>query len=311
MEAFDTCGTSGDIIFPEDEQFNISERVHITATDVQIEWRGEWLMSDNLSYWRSNSYPITFQNHRAGIVFSGSGIRINGHGTGGINGNGDTWYSAEAGETQEGRPMPFVLWNVSDVSVEDFYINQSPLWALNIMNGTDLIFRNLVCNATSSEAPSGYNWVQNTDGFDTMDVRNVTLTNFVYQGGDDCIAIKPRSYDVIIQNVTCNGGNGVAIGSVGQYEEDNSVDNVIIDTVKIVSSNVRARFTAYIKTWMGALVPQDSYESAGEPRGGGWGNVTNVVFSNFDIDGASVAPLIDQNSGDNGSYSGTSKMQLQ
>lgn len=66
-----------------------------------------------------------------------------------------------------------------------------------------------------------------------MDVRNVTLTNFVYQGGDDCIAIKPRSYDVTIQNVTCNGGNGVAIGSVGQYEEDNSVDNVIIDTVKV------------------------------------------------------------------------------
>lgn len=61
---------------------------------------------------------------------------------------------------------------------------------------------------------------------------------------------------------------------------------------------------------MGALVPQDSYESAGEPRGGGWGNVTNVVFSNFDIDGASVAPLINQNSGDNGSYSGTSKMQV-
>lgn len=62
-------------------------------------------MSDNLSYWRSNSYPIAFQNHRAGIIFSGSGIRINGYGTGGVNGNGDTWYSAEAGETQEGRPM--------------------------------------------------------------------------------------------------------------------------------------------------------------------------------------------------------------
>lgn len=45
MEAFDTCGTSGDIIFPEDEQFNMSERVHITATDVQIEWKGEWLVS--------------------------------------------------------------------------------------------------------------------------------------------------------------------------------------------------------------------------------------------------------------------------
>jgi galacturan 1,4-alpha-galacturonidase len=28
--------------------------------------------------------------------------------------------------------------------------------------------------------------------------------------------------------------------------------------------------SAYIKTWMGGLVPQSSYESAGLPRGGGW-----------------------------------------
>lgn len=34
-----------------------------------------------------------------------------------------------------------------------------------------------------------------------MDAYNVRLTNFVYQGGDDAIAIKPRSYNIFIQNV--------------------------------------------------------------------------------------------------------------
>lgn len=34
-----------------------------------------------------------------------------------------------------------------------------------------------------------------------MDAHNISLTNFVYQGGDDAIAIKPRSYNIFIQNV--------------------------------------------------------------------------------------------------------------
>jgi hypothetical protein len=69
---------------------------------------------------------------------------------------------------------------------------------------------------------------------DTMDVNNVELTNLVYQGGDDCIAIKPRSYNVRVSNVTCVGGNGIAIGSLGQYPEDSSVENVIVDNVKVL-----------------------------------------------------------------------------
>lgn len=74
-----------------------------------------------------------------------------------------------------------------------------------------------------------------------MDATNIQLTNFVYQGGDDCIAIKPRSYNIDIQNVTCRGGNGIAIGSLGQYLEDSSVANIRVDKV-----NVRDCFPATI-----------------------------------------------------------------
>lgn len=66
-----------------------------------------------------------------------------------------------------------------------------------------------------------------------MDANNITLEYFVYQGGDDCIAIKPRSYNINIRNVTCRGGNGIAIGSLGQYLEDSSVENVSISDVKV------------------------------------------------------------------------------
>lgn len=143
-----------------------------------------------------------------------------------------------------------------------------------------------------------------------MDVENVQLTNLVYQGGDDCIAIKPRSYNVDIRNVTCRGGNGIAIGSLGQYLEDSSVANILVDGVKIIRYNEDMHNSAYIKTWVGALVPQSSYESAGLPRGGGWGSIRNVLFSNFEIDRASSGPAISQDSGDNGSYPGTSLMSI-
>ncbi|KKY17380.1 hypothetical protein UCRPC4_g05624 [Phaeomoniella chlamydospora] len=105
------------------------------------------------------------------------------------------------------------------------------------MNGTDMYFKDITCNATATKAPYGENWVQNTDGFDTMDANNIVLENFYYQGGDDCIALKPRSYNVKVSNVTCHGGNGIAIGSLGQYLEDSSVENVIVDSVNIIRYN--------------------------------------------------------------------------
>ncbi|KAK6810570.1 hypothetical protein RU639_013636 [Aspergillus parasiticus] len=79
--------------------------------------------------------------------------------------------------------MPFVFWNVSDIHVDNFYVKDPQLWALNTMNGTNMQFNNINCNATAIDAPYGENWVQNTDGFDTMDARNIRLTNFTTDNG--------------------------------------------------------------------------------------------------------------------------------
>ncbi|KAE8337603.1 pectin lyase fold/virulence factor [Aspergillus arachidicola] len=248
-------GNGGIIVFPENQSYWIASRLNPILSDVTIEWPGERRdfspqFSDDLDYWRNHSYPVAFQNHAAGFVITGRNITIDGYGT------------EEAGKTQPGRPMPFVFWNVSNIHVDNFYFN------------------NINCNVTAIDAPYGANWVQNTDGFDTMNARNIRLTNFVYQGGDHCVTIKPRSYDVDIHNVTCRGG---------------------------MASPPAA---AYIKTCIGVPTPQDSYESAGLPRGGGWGNVSNIIFSKFEVQGANTGPMIYQNEGNNGSYAGTSLMTV-
>lgn len=81
------------------------------------------------------------------------------------------------------------------------------------MNGTNMSFDDIYNNATAVNAPYGANWVQNTDGFDTMDANNIRLTNMVYQGGDDCIAIKSRSYNIFVQNVCIHAA---AVGYCGE-----------------------------------------------------------------------------------------------
>ena len=50
------------------------------------------------------------------------------------------------------------------------------------------------------------------------------------------------------------------------------------------------------------------YESDYLPRGGGWGNVRNLLFTNFDVRGAKNGGVVTQNSGDNGTAAGTSNM---
>ncbi|KAI5243005.1 pectin lyase-like protein [Aureobasidium subglaciale] len=317
LKAFSKCGNGGDITFPEGQNYYIASKLNPMVNDVNINWQGIWTFSPDIEYWRRNSstYPIAFQSHAASFILTGDHIRINGYGTGGIHGNGDVWYTAEAGHTVPGRPMPFVFWNVSDVTVKKFFIIDPPLWSFNIMNGTNMWVDELYCNATATQANASQNWVQNTDGFDTMDSKNIRLTNFVYQGGDDCIAIKPRSSNIFVQNATCRGGNGMAIGSLGQYLEDNTVENVVVDDVKIMRWNEDMHGSVLIKTWVGALVPQNPsangyYENAGQPRGGGWGSVRNVIFSNFHVEGADAGPTIDQGSGNNGSYAGTSLMDV-
>lgn len=56
--------------------------------------------------------------------------------------------------------------------------------------------------------------------------------------------------------ITCHGGNGIAIGSLGQYLEDSSVINVVVKDANILTYNDDMENGAYIKTWVGALVPQ-------------------------------------------------------
>ncbi|KAH2529980.1 hypothetical protein KXW40_007702 [Aspergillus fumigatus] len=226
LRAFNECGNGGTIIFPEDQSYWIGARLNPVLNDVSVQWRGKWTFSDNFDYWRNNSFPVAFQNHRAGFLLVDSTSPLM-----------DTVPEASMATAIRDIPQKRASHNLdrcrssfgtSMKLMSGTFVKDPPLWSLNIINGTNMRFNSIYCNATSVDAPYGHNWFA-----DTMDAVNIQPTNFVYQGGDDCIAIKPRSYNIDIEDVTCVGGNGIAIGSLDQYLEDSNVENVRVDKLNV------------------------------------------------------------------------------
>jgi galacturan 1,4-alpha-galacturonidase len=90
--------------------------------------------------------------------------------------------------------------------------------------------------------------------------------NMVYQGGDDCLALKPNSSMIIAKNVTCYGGTGIAFGSIGQYKGQlDYIKDVYMENISLYPSRQHQQKNGlYFKSWMG-------YEIGTPPNGGGGG----------------------------------------
>jgi hypothetical protein len=103
----------------------------------------------------------------------------------------------------------------------------------------------------------------------------------VYQGGDDCLALKPNSSMITARNVTCYGGTGIAFGSIGQYKTKlDYIDGVYMEDINLYpSTQHKQKNGLYFKSWMG--------KEFGEPPnggGGGHGFAKNITVKNVHIE---------------------------
>jgi galacturan 1,4-alpha-galacturonidase len=118
--------------------------------------------------------------------------------------------------------------------------------------------------------------------------RDVLFENWDVTNGDDCIAVKGNSTNITIRNATCRHGNGMTIGSVGEYPDwPDYVENVLFEDVKLYGTEDGA----YIKIWQGEP-SRDSDNGAG--GGGGAGYVKNVTFRNFELEDVPLPIQISQ-----------------
>lgn len=73
--------------------------------------------------------------------------------------------------------------------IKDFTIRQPQFWAVIVESSNNITLQGFLVNATNTDsAANGANWVQNTDGCDTYRSDDIKILDWVYDGGDDCIA---------------------------------------------------------------------------------------------------------------------------
>jgi len=115
----------------------------------------------------------------------------------------------------------------------------------------------------------------NTDGIHIGRSNGVNVLNTNIATGDDCVSLGDGSRNVLVQNVKCGPGHGIAIGSLGKYKEEEPVDGITIKgcTLKGTDNGVR------IKTW---------------PSTPGTITVTNMRFEDITMDNVKNPIIIDQ-----------------
>ncbi|KAJ7934180.1 putative polygalacturonase [Mycena leptocephala] len=288
LAAFAECGKGGKVVLPS-ANYTIAQPMITHLENGSFDLHGYLSFTPDIDYWIANSYRFPFQNQSIGWHITGNDFVVDGHGTGGVFGNGQVWYSwARGAGNLFGRPMSVSITNATRAVIKNFRIIQPQFWSSLVWNSTDILLTDFYVNATNMDPAAGKaNWVQNTDGSDTYESKRITYQNWIYQGGDDCIAFKPNSTQIAVRNVSCTSVNGMTFGSVGQYPSSFDILQDIF--IEDVQNHRTAQLDggAYFKSWIGVNV-----NTPPNGGGGGSGYCKNVTIKNLHIINATVPLLL-------------------
>ncbi|WP_429500715.1 glycoside hydrolase family 28 protein (plasmid) [Robbsia andropogonis] len=185
-------------------------------------------------------------------------------GTGAIDGDGQTYWSAAVGQDNTARPKLIAITgsnlqvgsnftdtgkaqsivtfpSASNATGNALIIRNSPKEQLVIESGSkNVTIDGVWIYANPNRNASGDNLAPNTDAIDIIGTQTATIKNCLLDTGDDDIAIKSNAgaaatSNVNISNCVVGGGHGISIG--GQEAAGNTIANpgvsrVTVDTVQ-------------------------------------------------------------------------------
>ncbi|KAL2827806.1 glycoside hydrolase [Aspergillus cavernicola] len=172
------------------------------------------------------------------LQIKGNGITVKGASGAKLNPDGARWWDTEGSNGGKTKPKFFYAHDLSDSSITDLYIENTPIQAVSI-NGCDgLTITDMTIDSSAGDAGGGHN----TDGFDIGSSSNVIITGAKVYNQDDCVAINSGT-DITFSGGLCSGGHGLSIGSVGG-RSDNTVDTVTFEDSEVTKSDNGIRIKA-------------------------------------------------------------------
>ncbi|KAI9728816.1 MAG: hypothetical protein M1834_007202 [Cirrosporium novae-zelandiae] len=278
LNGIKVANNGGTLVLKQNDTYIIGKKLELSGlNDIEVNLEGEIKFTDDIDYWQSNNFAYSFQNSITFWVWSGDNIKIYGEGT--LNGNGQEWYNGFAGneildsDNTYLRPILFTVANSTNVTVEGIHFLNSPVWNTFLYQVNNIAFDNVHVLAYSTNASAD---PKNTDGFDSLRVDGLSITNSDINIGDDCISPKPNTTNIFIQNVWCNGTHGVSMGSIGQYSgQYDIIENAYIQNVTLLNGQNGAR----LKSWAGADV--------------GYGIINNITYKDIYVSNTDNPILID------------------
>ncbi|KAG2414607.1 hypothetical protein HFD88_003798 [Aspergillus terreus] len=276
IRAFQQCGRGGKVVF-KPTTYHVNSVMNITGLeDVDIDIRGELLWGTDIQYWLNHSLPVGYQNQSTAFILGGNNVRIDGHGVGIFNGNGDTWYQwirkQPNTSNYPGRPHAITFNGLTNSVVRGLNFLRSQMWTMSIIYSHHVELDSIFVNNTGNVVSSS-----NTDGADTIRSSHLTFNNWTVYNGDDSISLKGNSTDITITNSHFYNGLGIALGSIGQYKDQ--FETIERFTVKNIDYH-NTLHAVYFKTWTD---DQNGYPPNG--GGGGLGYASDMVFQNLRASG--------------------------
>lgn len=223
------------------------------------------------------------------VAVSGDSVTIQGDGV--LDGQGAGYWDGKGSNGGSTKPKFFSAHALNNAIIKDIILRNTPVQAFSIQSD------NLTIDNVKVDDSAGTANGHNTDGFDIGSSTGVTISNCVVNNQDDCVAINSGE-NISVSNMTCIGGHGLSVGSVGG-RTDNDVSNVSFRSSTVANSQNGLRIktvsgaTGSVKnvTWQeiglqditsyGVVIEQD-YEN-----GGPSGKATNGVV----IDGVTASNI--------------------
>lgn len=200
----------------------------------------EFLAPEDPSKFNSQSGWVLFDTinnfHLSGGIF-------NGRGQSGWKKN--DWNSANCLKSNKCASLPINIqfYKITNSLLEGVKSVDSKQFHMNLLH-----CKNLTLLKTTIQAPEDSH---NTDGIHIGRSSNINITDADIKTGDDCISLGDGSQQIDIQNVRCGPGHGIAIGSLGKYNNEEEVVGVRVKNCTLTNT----MFGTRLKTWPSSPLP--------------------------------------------------------